>query len=119
MVEKRDEELKDREAYIRRLEEILRQQHIVLSRKPSAISLKEDTSSSPIITLPDALPSDIPLPVSPLPGVELQVDDAGWTTEMSPSSTQRFIDLKNTLASLEKDQVPDEETQARVDNLLK
>ena len=119
-MEKRDEELKDREAYIRQLEETLRQQHIVPSRIPSANSLINPPASASILAFdPDAAPADVPLPVSPaIPRVELELDDQP-VTELSPSSTQRFNDLKHTLAVLDKDQAPDEETQARVDNLLR
>ena len=121
MVEKRDEELKDREAYIRQLEETLRQQHIVPSRIPSAKTFINPPTSASILAFdPDAAPADVPLPVSPaIPRVELEFEDDEPVTELSPSSTQRFNDLKHTLAVLDKDQAPDEETQARVDNLLR
>jgi hypothetical protein len=92
VVEKRDEELKDREAYIRRLEETLRQQHIVPSRKNSA---------TPILLEPNI--TDITLDAEP----------------MSPASTNLLNNLQNTLAILERDPVPDEETRVRVDSLLR
>jgi hypothetical protein len=166
VVEKRDEELKDREAYIRQLEESLRSQHLVPSRKKSAKTLKPAAKPATAhlangIT-PSPLARNIPLPESPAvltvdirdeddaSGVkerensddesvgedtrekELQVKVEDETpqgaaevaplSEMSPTSSQRFNDLKNTfsaLASLGQSQTTDEEVQGRIDTLLR
>jgi kinesin family protein 4/21/27 len=161
VVEKRDGELKDREAYIRQLEETLRLQHLIPSRKNSANSLKLATkpASAQLANgrMPSALAKNIPLPDSPVVlRVEIRDEDqdggdvlpaehtkerklderhndqkgdeaveaveAERVSEMSPSSSQRFNDLKNTLsalASLDQNHAPDQEVQERIDTLLR
>ena len=166
VVEKRDEELKDREAYIRQLEETLRSQHLIPSRKNSANSLKPAAIAKPPSAQPanghtsSPLAQNIPLPESPAvltvelgeadpdrepdegdngvrdvehaidKRLEVKVEDAEAKSvaqveggsEMSPSSSQRFNDLKNTLsalASLDQSHTPDHEVQSRIDTLLR
>jgi hypothetical protein len=68
-------------------------------------------------------PRNIPLPPSPaIPILEVDEEyDEEHTRPingLSPSSTQRFDDLKKTLGELE-DKAPDGESQAKVDVLLR
>nr|XP_019046236.1 hypothetical protein I302_04976 [Kwoniella bestiolae CBS 10118]OCF25166.1 hypothetical protein I302_04976 [Kwoniella bestiolae CBS 10118] len=72
IVEERDEELKDREAYIRQLEEnlqITNKKHNIPSLASSAPIIENHIPSTPIktpkIQVPDTPPRDIPLPDSP------------------------------------------------------
>ncbi|WWC61786.1 uncharacterized protein I303_104371 [Kwoniella dejecticola CBS 10117] len=77
IVEERDEELKDREAYIRQLEDNLQKQHIIPSLIPSATANKTTSNSSDIaipatpktprisVDIPNTPPRNIPLPDSP------------------------------------------------------
>ena len=119
MVEKRDAELKDREAYISQLEQTLRTSHMTPSRQ---------TSASPLVTPGEApVAANIPLPLSPtVPRLEVEDEDADLKTsepirkmDLSPSSSQRFTALKESLAAVQKDGSVDEGSQACVDDLLK
>lgn len=122
VVDKRDDELKDREAYIRLLEEKLRlnqqdQPHLIPSRLASANRNLIHTNSLDL----SPGPSTIPLPPSPaVPIVEIQSeDDTSPVSNLSPSSTQRFNDLKKSLSVLDDVVKPTEESQVRIDVLLR
>ncbi|WVQ82145.1 hypothetical protein IAT38_004273 [Cryptococcus sp. DSM 104549] len=68
IIEERDEELKDREACIRQLEEQLEQTHSILSRETSAETStkkpQKHTPKTPSINV-QIEPADVPLPLSP------------------------------------------------------
>ena len=122
VVDKRDDELKDREAYIRLLEEKLRlnqqdQSHLIPSRLDSANPNLNQNNSLGL----SPGPSTIPLPPSPaVPIVEIQSDDdPSPVSNLSPSSTQRFNDLKKSLSVLDDVVKPTEESQVRIDVLLR
>lgn len=117
----RDEDLRDRETYIKQLEDKLEIKHATPSHKSSAQSL--------------LLPQSIPLPPSPITstfppalhvtltktvpnGLEPVVEDVS-PVEPEPESTEdaRLQALKASLSKLEDG--PKTETQVRVDDLLR
>ena len=122
VVEKRDEELKDRETYIRQLEETLRQQssHMTPSQQPSALCLRT-TGSSVNLRDKSPIPEIIPLPASPAVQ-EIEVQPEATTPQvsgLSPSLAERFNDLQSSLAVFEGDSLPDAKAQVRIDTLLR
>lgn len=90
MVEERNEELKEREAFIRQLEETLRQSQSSSSRKSSTMSLIVTPETSPE-------PSSIPLPSSPYtaPLDTTEADPFGSSVfeDISPRSANSYNDV--------------------------
>lgn len=105
----RDEELRDKDVYIRKLEDTLQEKHLLPSHKSSAQSL--------------FLPQMIPLPPSPTITPTLLVTatpSPAMTTieETTPTEqSDRLSALRNSLSKLEDG--PTSETQMRVDDLMR
>jgi hypothetical protein len=122
-VNERDEDLRDRETYIKQLEDKLEIKHSLPSHKSSAQSL--------------LLPQSVPLPPSPItpifpagPTPALHVTMNGAPTSLEPvleaasptspvaeEDEDRIRALKDSLSRLEDG--PKTETQVRVDDLLR
>ncbi|WWD17351.1 hypothetical protein CI109_101792 [Kwoniella shandongensis] len=142
IVEERDEELKDREAYIQQLEERLQGSHDVIpSRKTSASTNKQSSTiekpKTPRIKI-DTRPQEVPLPSSPqtprklvvtLPDTDRAFVDADGLRppekgevevgRLSPKSEKRFTALKNSLNKLSENGEDIDETQMKVRELMK
>lgn len=134
VVEKRDEELRDRETYIRQLEQKLQEaqaaspdtttKRLIPSRQPSTISLHTIQATPPN-------PTNVPLPDSPSVSTDnLEVNgdsDLPYTKPpaavqedaLTPISAKRYYSLKRTLS--EADSLTEGEviSQSKVDGLLK
>ncbi|GFZ44022.1 hypothetical protein JCM24511_01743 [Saitozyma sp. JCM 24511] len=129
IVEERDEELRDRETYIRQLEDSLRHTHTIPSRKTSAQSLHTLTAHPSSASLPR--PSDIPLPPSPTtPAIALPLPEEPETPRkgllnpssaslLSPVSTKRFDALRDSVGQLERGDVDVLEAHGKVDDLMR
>ena len=114
-VNERDEDLRDRETYIKQLEEKLDVKHATPSHKSSAQSLLRAQS--------------VPLPASPTtptfpPALHVSLPNGLEPVEESPSPVEpdspgdaRLEALKASLSKLEDG--PKTETQVRVDDLLR
>ncbi|WVQ72410.1 hypothetical protein IAR50_001962 [Cryptococcus sp. DSM 104548] len=138
IVNERDEELRDREAYIRQLEEQLESSktHDILSRKNSANPIDVTTSDNETVEtaeLPKTpetpgiqlRPSDFPLPPSPAPRTSLKslpvedqeneeeglkpLPDDTENGELSPRSVKRFSQLAESLSRMESREGSDEQ----------
>ena len=110
-MEERDEELRDREAYIRQLEDAVQHSHSFPSRKSSTGSTLVSRGSS-------LCPSDIPLPASPFtPALPIEAmedfQQRASVVDLSPQSSKRLSALKDSLSRLENG-----ETQSRVTELM-
>ncbi|ORY34052.1 hypothetical protein BCR39DRAFT_556841 [Naematelia encephala] len=119
VVEERDEELKEREAYIRQLENTLRQTqtHLIPSRKSSAKSLISDL----LTPNPSPQPALIPLPPSPnaetfeVPLLAKPI----LTTGLPPSSQKTCPPTKGSALLVEENSAHPDEIDPRIDNLTK
>ncbi|KAK8864351.1 hypothetical protein IAR55_001598 [Kwoniella newhampshirensis] len=140
IVEERDEELKEREAYIQQLEEKLQGLHnVILSRESSAPAVQSavEEKTTPSINI-DIQALDIPLPPSPhtprQAAVTLPDTDTIYPGEnrlkppekpvelgtLSPKSERRFSALKDSLQKLGQTGTADtDQTHLRVRELMR
>jgi hypothetical protein len=121
-VNERDEDLRDRETYIKQLEDKLEIKHSLPSHKSSAQSLLLPQSiplpPSPITpTFPTAPTPTLHVTMNGAPALEPVMEASSPTSPVDGEDQDRIKALKDSLSRLEDG--PKTETQVRVDDLLR
>jgi hypothetical protein len=117
-VNERDEDLRDRESYIKQLEEKLEIKHATLSHQSSAQSLLFPQSIPlPPSPITPTFPSTLHVTMAVAPNGLEPVEEAPTPTEPESPGDARLQALKASLSKLEDGTRT--ETQVRVDDLLR
>jgi len=118
-VNERDEDLRDRETYIKQLEEKLEIKHATPSHKSSAQSLllAQSIPLPPSPTTPTFPPASHVTLAKAVPNELGPVEEAPSPVEPDSPGNARLEALKASLSKLEDG--PKTETQVRVDDLLR